>query len=42
VAVIHAGQLGPARPATDWGREAIGLAMAGITGTADAAQGAHA
>jgi hypothetical protein len=33
---------GPARPATDWGREAIGLAMAGITGTADATQEAHA
>ena len=42
VAVIHAGRLGPARPATDWGREAIGLAMAGITGIADATVEAHA
>ena len=39
VAVIHGGRLGPARPATDWSREAIGLAMAGIS---DAAQEAHA
>ena len=29
VAVIHAGHLGTPRPATDWTREAIGLAMAG-------------
>ena len=29
VAVMHAGHLGPARPAQDWTREAIGLAMAG-------------
>ena len=29
VAVMHAGQLTPARAATDWTREAIGLAMAG-------------
>ena len=41
VAVVHAGRLGPARPATDWSREAIGLAMAGITGIGDAAQGPH-
>ncbi len=41
VAVIHAGRLGPARPAADWQREAIGLAMAGITGIPDAAQEAH-
>ena len=39
VAVIHAGRLGTARPATDWSREAIGLAMAGIT---EAAAQAHA
>ena len=31
VAVIHAGHLGAARPALDWTREAIGLAMAGAT-----------
>jgi simple sugar transport system ATP-binding protein len=42
VAVIHAGRLGPARPAADWQREAIGLAMAGITGIPDAAQEAQA
>ena len=41
VAVIHAGRLGPARPAADWQREAIGLAMAGITGIPDAAQEAQ-
>ena len=41
VAVIHAGRLGPARPAADWQREAIGLAMAGITSIPDAAQEAH-
>ena len=29
VAVMHAGQLSTARPADDWTREAIGLAMAG-------------
>ena len=29
VAVMHAGHLGPARPAEAWTREAIGLAMAG-------------
>ena len=29
VAVMHAGRLSPARPALDWSREAIGLAMAG-------------
>jgi len=38
VAVIHAGLLGAARPVSDWSREAIGLAMAGIS---DAAQEAH-
>jgi hypothetical protein len=27
---MHAGELSPARPALDWSREAIGLAMAGI------------
>jgi simple sugar transport system ATP-binding protein len=30
VAVMHGGQLGQARPALDWSREAIGLAMAGV------------
>ncbi len=30
VAVMHAGELSEARPATDWSREAIGLAMAGL------------
>jgi simple sugar transport system ATP-binding protein len=30
VAVIHAGELTPARPALEWSREAIGLAMAGV------------
>jgi general nucleoside transport system ATP-binding protein len=29
IAVMHAGKLSPARPAADWSREAIGLAMAG-------------
>jgi simple sugar transport system ATP-binding protein len=29
VAVMHAGQLSAARPALDWSRESIGLAMAG-------------
>jgi simple sugar transport system ATP-binding protein len=29
VAVMHAGRLSPARPALEWSREAIGLAMAG-------------
>ncbi len=29
VAVMHAGHLSPARPAADWTRESIGLAMAG-------------
>lgn len=38
VAVIHAGRLGPARPAADWGREAIGLAMAGISDAEQEAQ----
>ena len=42
VAVIHAGLLGAARPAGAWSREAIGLAMAGITGIADATVAAHA
>jgi simple sugar transport system ATP-binding protein len=31
VAVMHAGHLGAARPAEEWTREAIGLAMAGST-----------
>jgi simple sugar transport system ATP-binding protein len=30
VAVMHAGHLTPAKAATDWSREAIGLAMAGV------------
>ncbi|MDB5872199.1 MAG: putative Uncharacterized type transport system, ATP-binding component with duplicated domain [Ramlibacter sp.] len=30
VAVMHAGRLTPTRPASDWTREAIGLAMAGV------------
>ena len=30
VAVMHAGTLSEARPALDWSREAIGLAMAGV------------
>ena len=42
VAVIHAGLLGTARPVSDWSREAIGLAMAGITSIADATAEAHA
>ncbi|ROR21611.1 simple sugar transport system ATP-binding protein [Comamonas sp. BIGb0124] len=29
IAVMHEGRLGPARPAADWTREALGLAMAG-------------
>lgn len=33
VAVMHAGQLTEARPAQDWSREAIGLAMAGVSET---------
>ena len=34
VAVMHAGHLTEARPAEDWSREAIGLAMAGVDKTA--------
>ncbi len=30
VAVMHAGELTVAQPASDWSREAIGLAMAGV------------
>ena len=30
IAVMHSGQLGEARPADSWTREAIGLAMAGV------------
>lgn len=33
VAVMHAGEMTAARPALDWTREAIGLAMAGVAGT---------
>jgi simple sugar transport system ATP-binding protein len=29
IAVLHAGRLTPARPAAEWTRESIGLAMAG-------------
>jgi general nucleoside transport system ATP-binding protein len=32
VAVMHGGHLSAARPAEEWSREAIGLAMAGVTG----------
>nr|MDP2190002.1 ABC transporter ATP-binding protein [Rhodoferax sp.] len=35
VAVMHGGNLSEARPALDWGREAIGLAMAGSAGDHD-------
>ncbi|MBK9441221.1 MAG: ATP-binding cassette domain-containing protein, partial [Comamonadaceae bacterium] len=31
VAVMHAGELTAAQPASDWSREAIGLAMAGVS-----------
>jgi simple sugar transport system ATP-binding protein len=31
VAVMHTGHLSAARPAKAWTREAIGLAMAGVT-----------
>jgi simple sugar transport system ATP-binding protein len=37
VAVVHAGHLSEARPALQWTREAIGLAMAGVAGVAAAA-----
>ena len=30
IAVMHSGHLTEARPAEDWTREAIGLAMAGV------------
>ena len=36
VAVMHAGHLTAARPAADWSREAIGLAMAGVAAVPDA------
>ena len=35
VAVMHAGHLTAARPAADWSREAIGLAMAGVAAVPD-------
>ena len=35
IAVMHAGRLSPARPAADWSREAIGLAMAGAVNAVD-------
>ncbi|RYF74025.1 MAG: ATP-binding cassette domain-containing protein, partial [Comamonadaceae bacterium] len=42
VAVMHEGRLSPARPAQDWTREAIGLAMAGSAHRVDGADGAIA
>ena len=36
VTVMHAGHLTPARPARDWSREAIGLAMAGVSAPQEA------
>lgn len=36
VAVMHAGEMTAARPALDWSREAIGLAMAGVAAHAGA------
>ena len=35
VAVMHDGHLTPARPAGEWTREAIGLAMAGLSAPAE-------
>jgi simple sugar transport system ATP-binding protein len=37
IAVMHRGRLGDARPVHDWTLEAVGLAMAGPQGAADAA-----
>jgi general nucleoside transport system ATP-binding protein len=37
IAVMHAGRLSEARPAADWSRERIGLAMAGAAETEAAA-----
>ena len=34
IAVMHGGHLTEARPASDWTRESIGLAMAGVDGSA--------
>ena len=31
IAVLHSGHLTPSRPAGDWTRETIGLAMAGVS-----------
>ncbi len=42
IAVMHAGHLSAARPAADWSREAIGLAMAGAKAEATAGTGAGA
>ena len=43
IAVMHGGQLTAARPATDWTRESIGLAMAGVDTGEPAGKGlAHA
>jgi simple sugar transport system ATP-binding protein len=37
VAVMHGGHMGQAKPALDWSRESIGLAMAGAEDVAHAA-----
>jgi ABC-type uncharacterized transport system ATPase subunit len=37
IAVIHAGELSPARPTVQWTRDEIGLAMMGLGGSAHAA-----
>lgn len=42
VAVMHAGEMTAAKPALDWSREAIGLAMAGVAHTAHASSAADA
>jgi simple sugar transport system ATP-binding protein len=42
VAVMHAGHLSEARPATDWSRESIGLAMAGVARTPIPEEALHA
>ncbi len=36
VAVMHSGAMTPAKPALDWSREAIGLAMAGVSAALEA------
>lgn len=42
IAVMHAGQLTPARAADEWTRETIGLAMAGASGATAPPQGIEA